>query len=262
MKRNIVWPSLFVLNAFLVGMTPKVSKAGSVERTFGDKNDSTSYSLVVDSNYWLPKKFGTEYVDYMPNLYQNLVKPDSVATNPQTLSYNISWNGGKWVKYTADDGSGFIRTGGSRTWRNMNPGAIRPGRICNQYGACGSAGGFAVFPTEEHGMNALRALLQSESYANLTIAAAVYKYAPPSDHNDTKSYQRKLSRMTGLSLNKKMGQLTPEELDCVVNTIKILEGWKAGTNEMFDAGNKTSSINPKLMELMKYNSIKQREYNA
>lgn len=258
MKSNIILPSLFVFNAFLAGMIPKTSKAGSLTEVSNNDIDSTSYSLVINPDYLLPKRFGPEYVEIMPMLFQDyakLVKQDEI----KTLAYNISWHGGSWVKYTAEDGSGFIRNGGSRTWRNMNPGAIRPGKICNQYGACGSAGGFAVFPTEEHGMNALRALLKSDDYANLTIAAAIYKYAPPSDHNDTRSYQRKLSKMTGVSLNKKLNQLTPEEMERVVNTIKILEGWKPGKNEPFDAGTKISYVDQEMLKLMNVKSIRQRE---
>jgi hypothetical protein len=261
MKNNIILPSLFVFNAFLAGMIPKTSKAGSLTNYNNNNVDSASYSLVVDSNYWLPQRFGAEYVEMMPILFQNYKKTEQSDTT-KALAYDISWHGGNWVKYTAEDGSGFIRKGGSRTWRNMNPGAIKPGKICNQYGACGSAGGFAVFPTEEQGMKALRALLKSDRYANLTVAAAIYKYAPPSDHNDTRSYQRKLSKMTGISLNKKLNQLTPEEMERVVNTIKVIEGWKPGKNETFNADVKLSGLNPEVLKLMKIKSMTQREHGA
>ena len=259
MKKKIVWPSLFVLNAFLVGMMPKTSKAGPLKPV--QNMDSVSYSIVVDSDYLLPQKFSPDYVEMMPN-FDFKTEPDSLTKENKTLSYDISWQGGSWVKYTAEDGSGFVRTGGSRTWRNMNPGAIRPGKICDQYGACGSAGGFAVFPSEEHGMNALRGLLKSDKYANLTIAAAVYKYAPPSDHNNTKSYQQKLSKMTGLNLSKKLYQLTPEELDRVVNAIKIIEGWKSGKYETFTVDGKVSDISPELRQLLNYKGLNQHQYGA
>jgi hypothetical protein len=111
-------------------------------------------------------------------------------------------------------------------------------------------------------MKALRALLKSDRYANLTVAAAIYKYAPPSDHNDTRSYQRKLSKMTGISLNKKLNQLTPEEMERVVNTIKVIEGWKPGKNETFNADVKLSGLNPEVLKLMKIKSMTQREHGA
>lgn len=251
MKKKIVLPSLFVLNAFLVGFTPKTNKAGSVA-TYNPTKDSVVYTLNVDSNYWLSQKTEPLFTDLLKT------KSDSVKTNNQdSVSYDISWNGGNWVKYTSNDGSGFIRTGGSRTWRNMNPGAIRPGEIPRKYGSCGSAGGFAVFPTEEHGMKALIGLLKSDKYSNLTIAAAIYKWAPPSDHNNTRLYQRRLSQMTGLSLTKKICQLTAEEMNRVANAIKVLEGWKPGQKELFVAQNDTTKITPLLA-----NAVRQNQYGA
>lgn len=256
MKKEIVLPSLFVLNAFLVGMAPKTSKAGSLTSANPDM-DSVSYALVVDSNYWLSNNIMQKYADFIKG--QN----DSAAQDKKdTLSYEISWRGGAWVKYTSNDGSGFIRTGGSRTWRNMNPGAIRPGEISRQYGSCGSAGGFAVFPTEEHGMNALRGLLKSDKYINLTIAAAIRKWAPPSDNNNTKAYQQNLSRMTGLSLSKKINQLTPDELSRVADAIRTIEGWKSGKNEYFYPEKIMAKNDPKVLDLLKYRNMLQKQYSA
>lgn len=255
MKKKVVLPSLFVLNAFLVGMTPKTSKAGSLTTT-NPTDDSVRYTLTVDSNYWLSQRTKSQFTDL------SKAKSDSAQMNNQdSVSYNISWNGGRWVKYTSNDGSGFIRTGGSRTWRNMNPGALRPGEISRKYGSCGSAGGFAVFPSEEQGMNALRGLLQSDKYTNLTIADAVYKYAPASDNNNPRTYQQKLSRMTGLNLNKKIGQLTPEELDRVAKAIKIIEGWKSGTKEYFIANNDMAKNVPDFVKLLQYMQP-QKQYTA
>jgi hypothetical protein len=144
----------------------------------------------------------------------------------------------------------------------MNPGAIRHGDFSKQYGACGSAGGFAVFPTEEQGMNALIALLKSDKYANLTIASAVHKYAPPSDHNNTRAYQKKLSNMTGLSLGRKLSQLTPSELERVALAIKEIEGWKSGKNEVFEAEHAMISKVLDQSKFLKYKNLIQRQYNG
>lgn len=250
MKKKIVLPSLFVLSSFLVGLMPKTSKAGSVIFAHKPTTNSVSYKLSIDTNYLSRPDYSKAFKTYIDSINQQNNKKDSV-------SYTISWYGGKWVKYTSDEGSGFIRTGGSRTWRNMNPGALRPSKITQQYGACGSAGGFAVFPSEKHGMNALRALLQSDKYVNLTIAAAIYKYAPPSDNNNPRSYQQKLSRMTGLSLNKKLCQLTPGELNNVALAIKEIEGWKSGKKEIFEATVPMASN-----VVNRINFLKQKQYNS
>lgn len=259
MKKKIVLPSLFVLIPFLVGLTPKTSKAGSIKIPCSTRPDSVSYKLDFDSCYWLQQNGSQDFID---DFKDNSDSVNHKKDEKDSISYTISWQGGKWVKYTSEDGSGFIRTGGSRTWRNMNPGAIRHGSFSKQYGACGSAGGFAVFPTEEYGMNALRALLQSDTYANLTIAAAVRKYAPSSDNNNPRSYQQKLSRMTGLNLNKKLGQLTSDELDRVAFAIKEIEGWISGEKELFEARSTLISAAVNKTNSLKQRSLKQRQYNS
>jgi len=259
MKKKIVLPSLFVLISFLVGLTPKTSKAGSIKTPYKVKIDSVPYKLNFDSCYWLQPNNFKKFVSSFKYCSDSA---NSEKDNKDSVSYTISWQGGKWVKYTSDDGSGFIRTGGSRTWRNMNPGAIRHGDFSKQYGACGSAGGFAVFPTEEYGMNALRALLRSDKYANLTIAAAVRKYAPSSDNNNPRSYQQKLSKMTGLSPNKKLGQLTSEELDRVAFAIKEIEGWISGERELFESQTALISAVFDKTNSLKQKNLKQRQYNS
>ena len=266
MNKNIMLPSLFVFNSFLVGLAPKTSNAGNVARIPDKDIDSISTTIVLDSddfrfNFETPI-FGPEYVRMhkLDSIY--MVYMSSIKTAiPNEYTYNVL-SIGNGVKYISKDGSGFIRSNGSRTWRNMNPGAIRYGEFTKQYGACGQAGGFAVFPTEEQGMKALKGLLCSEKYQKLTIAAAIYRWAPPSDNNNTKAYQRHLSKMTGLSLTKKLNQLTPEELDRVANTIKFLEGWKVGKEEFFENTKKISMVKPDIQNTINHQNLIQRQYNG
>lgn len=262
MKRSISLPSLFVLNTFLVGVMPKAGKAGAVPHFSEINADSVSTSFVVDSNFlklsFKQQMFGPEHAN---NLIEFSKARESMFNEQYGSKYNII-DYGRSVKYTLPDGSGFTRMQGSRTWRNMNPGALRPGKITRQMGACGAAGGFAVFPSEEQGMKALKALLRTDSYARLTIGAAIYKYAPPSDHNNTVSYQRKLSRMTGLSLSRKVGQLSDSELDKVANAIKIIEGWKTGKEVFFESSKETSFIAPNIKQYLNDSGVYQRTYNA
>lgn len=150
--------------------------------------------------------------------------------NPFVKINSVEQNG---VEYIRADGSGFVRINGSRTWRNMNPGALRTSPFAMKMGACGSAGGFAVFPSEEIGIQALKALLQTESYSKLTIVAAIHKYAPTCDDNDPVRYHNHLSAITGINVNRKLADLNVEELDKVAETIKILEGWKPGDSHEF-----------------------------
>lgn len=129
---------------------------------------------------------------------------------------------GKKVKYIYNDGTIEIREGGTLAWRNKNPGALR-----SSDKSVGKANRFAVFASEEEGMEAMKALLRGEKFCNLSLMAAVAKYAPPHENN-TKKYQADLKRLTGLDLNLKLRDLTEEELDRVAQTIKKIEGWVPG----------------------------------
>lgn len=134
---------------------------------------------------------------------------------------------GKDVVFVAADNTQYKQVGGTRAWRNNNPGNIRMTEFSRRAGAIGEAGGFAVFPDEQTGMQAIKKLLRGKSYNNLTIANAVSRYAPPSENN-TVAYQRSLERLTGLSINRRISELSDSELDKVANAIRQIEGWKPG----------------------------------
>lgn len=131
------------------------------------------------------------------------------------------------VIYTNADGSKTRRTSGTRAWRNNNPGNIRYGKFAQQHGAIGQAGGFAVFPDEATGMAAIRALLRTNSYRDLTIAGAINRYSPPNE-NDTKTYQNRVAQNTRLDMNRRMRDLSDEEIARVANAIRQQEGWRPG----------------------------------
>lgn len=134
---------------------------------------------------------------------------------------------GRDVVYINADGTQYRRTGGTRAWRNMNPGNIRYSEFTRRMGAIGQAGGFAVFPDEQTGMRAIGELLRSNSYNRLTIAGAISRYAPPTENN-TAAYHRRIQELTGLSINRRMNELDETELARVVNAIRTIEGWSIG----------------------------------
>lgn len=137
---------------------------------------------------------------------------------------------GKDVIYKMPDGTSVKRTGGTRAWRNSNPGNIRYSEFARKVGAIGQAGGFAVFPDEATGMYAIEALLRTDSYNKLTVQGAISRYAPPSENN-TASYHRRIEKLTGIPITKKMSELTPGELTRVANAIKQIEGWDPGQTQ-------------------------------
>lgn len=178
---------------------------------------SNTYNILES----LPKK-PINYNEILKVTFRN----DNIFSDDDTLDAEVEIikivTGKKRVEYIYSDGSAEIREGGTLPWRNKNPGALRSGKR-----QIGTANKFAVYATEEDGIQDLKALLCSENYYNLTLQEAVFKYAPPHENNTTR-YQANIKRLTGLDLNTKLCELTDEELDCVIKTIKCLEGWTPG----------------------------------
>lgn len=133
-----------------------------------------------------------------------------------------------------DRGQKIKRVGGTISWRNNNPGNIRTSSFTKKNGEIGQAGGFAVFPSLDIGMNAIKKLLRSKSYNNLTIEKAISRYAPDGDgNNNEKVYQKRLGDLTGLNINLVLNSLSNEQLDKVANAIKIIEGYNIGKEYIF-----------------------------
>lgn len=140
---------------------------------------------------------------------------------------------GKNVIYSYPDGAKIQRTGGTRAWRNNNPGNIVYGEFARNVGAIGYAGkigsgNFAVFPNRETGMNAVRKLLRTDKYQRKTVAQAIYTWCPDSS---SPMYQAMVNKMTGIGLNTPMSQLTDAQLESIAQAIFTVEGWQAGTEQ-------------------------------
>jgi hypothetical protein len=120
------------------------------------------------------------------------------------------------------------RTGGDRNWRNNNPGNIQYGPFAEKFGAIGSDGRFAIFPTEAQGRMAQDALLKSKNYASLSLADAIKRYAP-SNENDPRAYANQIAKSTGIDTSRTYASLTSEEQSRVLDAMKRIEGGRAGT---------------------------------
>ena len=132
------------------------------------------------------------------------------------------------VLYIMSTGDTICRTGGTRAWRNNNPGNIRPGRFTDSAGSIGRAGGFAAFPDEQTGMDAIILLLKTPRYQAKTLAQAISAWAPPSDGNNTSSYQQQVSNETGVALSTPLHSLNDSQLWQVARIIRRIEGWTTG----------------------------------
>ena len=204
----------------LVLISPLVVKDTGGVRTTTRTNSVFSNNLepISETDFTKPKRvYDTNFK--LVSAY-DYVRPE--------CSFTMKLTEDNGIKYITPTGTGFIRTDGSRTWRNMNPGAIRQSPFARRMGAIGSAGGFAVFPSETVGMNALINLLKSDSYKELTVYNAIHKYAPFCDNNDPVRYQRHLHEQTGIDTNRKLCDLSDEEITKIAGCIKKLEGWIPG----------------------------------
>ncbi len=132
-------------------------------------------------------------------------------------------NKGKEVEYP----DGTIKVGGSRSWRNNNPGNLEYGRFAKRKGAIGTDGRFAIFPTEEIGHNAKVSLLKSSSYINKTIKGAILKYAPSFENNST-GYANTIAVDAGVSTDTRLSSLTDDQFDKLDKSMTKVEGWSPG----------------------------------
>lgn len=94
---------------------------------------------------------------------------------------------------------------GSLSYRNNNPGNLRPGSLA--VGATGSNGGYAVFPDFQTGWNALLGLIQSSMYWNLTLVQFFSTYAPAADNNNPAAYAASVAQSLGVDANTPISQL-------------------------------------------------------
>jgi len=134
------------------------------------------------------------------------------------------------VIYTDNTGKRFLFSGGTRAWRNHNPGNLRPGSISRRHNQIGevrvSHGKFAVFPDKRSGENALIDLLTTVYY-DKSIDAVMSKYAP-STENDTQKYKKFLHDKIGVKENKKIKELTAAQFKKFWKAIEQYESYKAG----------------------------------
>ena len=138
------------------------------------------------------------------------------------------------VIYIDENGNKTVRTGGTRSWRNNNPGNLRYTKYSRSLGAIGKAGGFAVFPDYETGINAMASLLKSKNYEHLSLAQAIARYAPYHE-NDTDQYIATVSRESGVPTSKIMSSCSDKELRKILISMIQMEGWREGKSELVQA---------------------------
>ena len=143
------------------------------------------------------------------------------------------------VTYIDEEGNKEIKVGGSRSWRNNNPGNTR--NISSAIGR--DKGKFDIFADEETGRQAkitiiknkygeyssIRQMLKGkfDSKGNFIMGSG---YAPACDANDPDHYAEVIHKKTGLDVEStQIKKLTEVQITQLVDAIKMQEGWIEGT---------------------------------
>jgi len=133
--------------------------------------------------------------------------------------------GGSSGSQSSSGGSAPAGTGGSRSWRNNNPGNIEFGPFAKSMGATRSDGRFAIFPDYQTGRKAQEKLLfESSGYKNLTLSQAIRRWAPASENN-VPAY---IAAMGG-DRGTRMGDYSPDQRGKLLDAMQRHEGWREGT---------------------------------
>jgi hypothetical protein len=158
-----------------------------------------------------------------PNVQPAVARGETSNSNAPRSARRV----GDSVEYTNPDGSMDIREGGSRAWRNNNPGNVQYDNIAVAHGAIGRDGAFAIFPGPESGSDALDALLHTSKYQDSTLDDAIAKYAPASENN-TAAYQAYIRAHLGVPGATLLRDLTPNQMDALQRGIRAYEGSQLG----------------------------------
>jgi len=133
--------------------------------------------------------------------------------------------------FQREDGGIEKRDGGTRAWRNNNPGNMEYGAYAKSQGAVGTDGRFAVFPSYEAGSKAKENLIfGGKNYKDKSLTEAIARYAPPNENN-TGRYQAAILASVG-GQNKRMADYTPDERTAILKAMEKQEGFKVGKVSM------------------------------
>jgi len=141
--------------------------------------------------------------------------------------------GERYVKYIYSDGTDSFNIGGTRAWRNNNPGNIHCSDPVKEF--LKSVGcdidGFAIFPDYETGNWAMARLLRRwQRYKNLSIEKAIEVYAPPEDGNNTEAYIESVSQKSGLPRTKAILDMTDGEFERFQRAMREVEDSTPGVS--------------------------------
>jgi hypothetical protein len=139
------------------------------------------------------------------------------------------------VHYFDENGNLTSRSGGTRTWRCNNPGALLKSTysLSKKRRAIGSAGDggyvYAVYPDYETGHEALVLMLRGNIYGPLTLTQASEKYV-----KEDPGHARKIAQMSKLDPNRTIRSLNDEEFERYWKAFEKNEQWTVGKEDFIE----------------------------
>ncbi|MBI5426784.1 MAG: hypothetical protein HZA02_00725 [Nitrospinae bacterium] len=184
--------------------------------------------VVVDREKW---------IDGIPEsvweILGDVAEPkDGIMPNKSSLE------GDGTVVLQSPDGSRERRSGGSRSWRNKNPGNVTAGPLATRHGSIGSdlmtgqkpdpeKPPLAIFPDFKTGLTAMFAFLKRPIYQRLAVGDAIRQYAGK-DSKSAENYVKFVVKRSGLDPNTPMVKLTDEQLWTMIKAMIRFERYTPG----------------------------------
>lgn len=139
------------------------------------------------------------------------------------------------VQYFDEQGNMTIRSGGTRTWRCNNPGALLKSSYSTSRDrrSIGTAGfgkyEYAVYPDYETGHEALIVMLKESRYRDLTLLEASLRYVA-----EDPNHGPKIAKMSNLDPNRKISSLSDEEFEKYWKALEKNENWSIGREDFIE----------------------------
>ncbi|WP_432139828.1 MULTISPECIES: peptidoglycan-binding protein [unclassified Streptomyces] len=122
-----------------------------------------------------------------------------------------------------------MRTGGSLSWNNRNPGNIVRSDEATRYGAFPGKQNhnFAVFPSDDVGFEAIRRYLDNRR--DKTVFEVMKAYAPAGHGaNDPQRYAQQVADALGVSSDTPLAGMDDGRLTTFATAVRQVEGWRPG----------------------------------
>jgi hypothetical protein len=128
-----------------------------------------------------------------------------------------------------------VRFDGSSSWLAKNPGNMDYTANTVKWGSYDGKKlkwgqhGFAIFPTEEQGMHAVRSFLK-EFAGERDIKLMMELFSPAGDQNNPEGYADKVAAKVGVPATTLVKTLNDEQREKFAQAIQVEEGWLVGTS--------------------------------